>query len=125
MPHLTYGIKRPKEFKKGFKFEEPPNFQQISKQRPVPMTSIQESNNDQPTDSNEYHHKEIKNLLAMPPIIQPVNPLLGSAQHQICLRQFIIMNQLNLIAIENRRKSLIEQLLLGNPISNRLSSSNC
>ena len=125
MPHLTYDMKRPKGFKKEFIIEDSPNFNEISKEHPLP-TAERQINVQHIFDLLHCQSSSIINTNTHGSLpVQPATPLLRSAMyHNICLRQQWLKQQLLLnnarhahIIIEKRNRNLAEQILYANAMN--------
>ena len=119
MPHLTFLMKRPKEFKKEFTVENPPDFLKISKNNPLPSMHSQA----QKQSVIEHDILTTRGILDSSPTleslsIQHSSLLLTYYQNEMCLRQLRLKRQLllssSLLAIEIRNRNLTGQSVVTN-----------
>ena len=118
-----------KGFKKEFTIEDPPNFNELSKEHPLPTEECQIDIQHAIHDSCDSEHCQastnIANLSASGLLLpQPVNPLLTVMYHNICLRQQWLKQQILLnnarvtpINIGYRNRNLAEKILFANAMN--------
>ena len=124
LPHLASAMKRPKEFKKEFVIEILPNFEQISKENPLPTSYFRRQSLVNGGGSTLFNSQALEALFANrieSLLVDPSSLWLICHQRSVHLREELLRNQLML---SNARGTLHSPFITNYNIGNEVAIAN-
>ena len=125
--HLTRHMKRPKDFKKECTIDTSPDFDKISKERPLPLTEHSSRVESTNLDNHYILQNQTSNILPsalQTLMVQRSNQILADLQRTVYLREQWLRNELYLRALvsapispSRRIQTAHEQIVLASVLS--------